>query len=135
MITYVVLYMHRSRASTQANGISELWYTIPYHLQPNNTWSICTTRGILRTPEREGERPRANKRKENKMKIKQKPAQTCAEGAVSRVLRGQSCCLLVRSVLRHVQLMDKHTETTQKNQTEDRRQGKKTAETRGLKIK
>ena len=44
----------------------------------------------------------------NKMKNERK--QTCAQGA-GRVLRGQGCCLLVRSVLWRVQLMDSRRTT------------------------
>ena len=92
------------------NDTNELWYTIPYHLQPNYTRNksmVCTgipekKKKMKKKKHEEGKESKIHRKKEKKRK---KAKQTSAEGA-GRVPRGQGCCLLVRSVLSCVQLMD-----------------------------
>ena len=84
------------------NDTNELWYTIPYHLQPNPGTNPLY---VLVHPTKRKKGKRKNTKKENKgkytelkEKARKKAKQTSAGGA-GRVTRGQDCCLLVRSVL------------------------------------
>ena len=105
------VYMHRSRTITQPNGMPSRItcnQTIPGACHP---WYFNYTRKKRRTDE--GKTKENKKRKERKTKRKENRNQNkhALKGA-GRVLRGQGCCLLVRSVLRYVQLMDKQKDQT-----------------------
>ena len=57
------LYMHHSRTRTQAIGTSELWYTIPYHIQPSNARSITPTVFYEHQKEKKNGRGKTKERK------------------------------------------------------------------------
>ena len=95
-----------------------------------NNSNISGTSQLLRSTRYQVSRRKKDRerKKQNKVKCKMKQKQTCAQGA-GRVLRGQGCCLLVvRSVLRCVQLMDNRRTTKKARRKTSRDEGTDKAE-------
>ena len=108
-------------------------YTIPYHLLRDNTSNIAVAhtytrkRGLERTViqrrAKKGKKgQKEEKRKEKKEKNETKNHRACAQGA-GRVPKGQGRCLLARSVLWYVQVMDQQKyDTTRPDGRQDKQQ-------------
>ena len=68
----------------EGNGTNELWYTVPYHLQPNNTRNTPIVLFVhSKKRKRKGKNKHTNtheeeRKEERKGKTKQKTNQTCA---------------------------------------------------------
>ena len=93
-------YVHRS-TSTQGNGANELWYTIPYRLQYNDTRNMSIVHTYTQERRLRREKKQRN-RKEKKNPRKMKATKKSSGRRPSP--EGQGCCLLVRSIICHVKL-------------------------------
>ena len=93
-VTKVHLDGKKKQVRNSAHGTSELWYTIPYQLQPNNTWNVSMALYVHsekneneKENKREKRRGQQNKAKQYKLnsemekRKKGETKQTCAQGA------------------------------------------------------